>query len=197
MAAPDQSQRPSWNHIDTGHSTPFETASKASWAILVTGVNAEIARGWREKAASTDFPSDWGTLANWTNDDFNLWCKKMAPELKTPQTDLAGKFRLKWCSIWDLARYLDQFASEGDFRDRFFDGKTQGRDLREMHVKRLAKIKGKSGRLSMIGPANRYFISCLSMKLSKAAETQRMSHRGFQSLCHIRVRTVQLPPTSL
>ena len=35
------------------------------------------------------------------------------------------------------------------------------------------------------------------MKLSKAAETQRMSHRGFQSLCHIRVRTVQLPPTSL
>ena len=39
--------------------------------------------------------------------------------------------------------------------------------------------------------------SCLSMKLSKAAETQRMSHRGFQSLYHIRVRTVQLPPTSL
>ena len=39
--------------------------------------------------------------------------------------------------------------------------------------------------------------SCLSMKLSKAAETQRMSHRGFQSLCHIRVRTVQLPPTAL
>ena len=34
-------------------------------------------------------------------------------------------------------------------------------------------------------------LSCLSMKLSKAAETQRMSHRGFQSLCHIRVRTVQ------
>ena len=42
-----------------------------------------------------------------------------------------------------------------------------------------------------------YSSSCLSMKLSKAAETQRMSHRGFQSLCHIRVRTVQLPPTSL
>ncbi len=40
-------------------------------------------------------------------------------------------------------------------------------------------------------------LSCLSMKLSKAAETQRMSHRGFQSLCHIRVRTVQLPATSL
>ena len=45
--------------------------------------------------------------------------------------------------------------------------------------------------------AGRHSGSCLSMKLSKAAETQRMSHRGFQSLCHIRVRTVQLPPTSL
>ncbi len=42
-----------------------------------------------------------------------------------------------------------------------------------------------------------YIVFCLSLKLSKAAETQRMSHRGFQSLCHIRVRTVQLPPTSL
>ena len=38
--------------------------------------------------------------------------------------------------------------------------------------------------------------SSTDMKLSKAAETQRMSHRGFQSLCHIRVR-MQLPPTSL
>ena len=28
-------------------------------------------------------------------------------------------------------------------------------------------------------------VRCLSMKLSKAAETQRMSHRGFQSLCNI------------
>ena len=46
-------------------------------------------------------------------------------------------------------------------------------------------------------PAEMQKKTCLSMKLSKAAETQRMSHRGFQSLCHIRVRTVQLPPTSL
>ena len=45
--------------------------------------------------------------------------------------------------------------------------------------------------------AEQQSVSCLSMKLSKAAETQRMSHRGFQSLCHIRVRTVQLPPTAL
>ena len=36
------------------------------------------------------------------------------------------------------------------------------------------------------------------MKLSKAAEMQfRMSHRGFQSLFHIRVRTVLLPPSSV
>ena len=47
------------------------------------------------------------------------------------------------------------------------------------------------------GKGDYLYVSCLSMKLSKAAETQRMSHRGFQSLCHIRVRTVQLPPTSL
>ena len=50
---------------------------------------------------------------------------------------------------------------------------------------------------SLMRPRNVLKLSCLSMKLSKAAETQRMSHRGFQSLCHIRVCTVQLPPTSL
>ena len=63
---------------------------------------------------------------------------------------------------------------------------------------------GQIGRLKLSDPwgplqsgVNLQSRSCLSMKLSKAAETQRMSHRGFQSLCHIRVRTVQLPPTSL
>ena len=50
--------------------------------------------------------------------------------------------------------------------------------------------------LRTLDTAERQKETCLSMKLSKAAETQRMSHRGFQSLCHIRVRTVQLPPTS-
>ena len=82
----------------------------------------------------------------------------MAQELKTPQADLKGKFRLKWYSIWDLARYLKEFGSEDDFRNCFFDGKTQGQDLRKRHVIRLENIKRKSGRLSMIGPANRYFI---------------------------------------
>ncbi len=33
MAAPDRFQQPSWNHIDTGHSTPFETASKEDSAF--------------------------------------------------------------------------------------------------------------------------------------------------------------------
>ena len=62
------------------------------------------------------------------------------------------------------------------------------RDLSPLKSVGLHKLKGT--RASQ-------WATCLSMKLSKAAETQRMSHRGFQSLCHIRVRTVQLPPTSL
>ena len=131
---------------------------KASWAILVTGVKEQGAKRWRGKAASTGFPKDWETLAKWRKKDFNRWCKKMAPELKNPQADLAGKFRQKWWSIWDLARYLDHFASEDDFRDRLFDGETQGCNLRKRHVKRLRKIKQESDRLSMIGHANRYFI---------------------------------------
>ena len=130
----------------------------ASWAILVAGFKEKHARRWRKKAASTGFPLDWGTLAKWSRKDFDRWCKKMAPQLRKPKVDLTGKFRLKWCAIWDLARYLDHFASEDGFRDHFFDGKTRGRDLRDKHVERLRKIKQETGRLSMIGHANRYFI---------------------------------------
>ena len=60
-----------------------------------------------------------------------------------------------------------------------------------------AKLQSVVHALTSCDRRRSYYLSCLSMKLSKAAETQRMSHRGFQSLCHIRVRTVQLPPTSL
>ena len=73
-----------------------------------------------------------------------------------------------------------------------------GMEARDMAARKLGKyrdladLRGRGHLLVLL-----HSPSCLSMKLSKAAETQRMSHRGFQSLCHIRVRTVQLPPTSL
>ena len=131
---------------------------EASHAILAAGVKVEAAWGWEKRAASTGFPEDWGALAKWSDGDFKDWCKKMARELATPQTDLSGKFRLKWWSILDLARYLAEFNDGREFRAHFFGGKKQGRDLREADVRRLAQIKRGEGRLSMIGHANRYFI---------------------------------------
>ena len=77
--------------------------------------------------------------------------------------------------VWDARRAPDAWDA---------------RIARDAHLRR----RQAEGRL---WPTDCQTASCLSMKLSKAAETQRMSHRGFQSLCHIRVRTVQLPPTSL
>ena len=69
-------------------------------------------------------------------------------------------------------------------------------DICDAHRARDAHLRRREAE-GRLWPTDCQTASCLSMKLSKAAETQRMSHRGFQSLCHIRVRTVQLPPTSL
>ena len=131
---------------------------EAYHAILVAGVKVDTAWGWEAKAKSTGFARDWATLATWSDGDFRRWCRKMANELAAPQTDLSGKFRLKWWSILDLARYLAEFEDEREFRARFFEGKRQGRDLLDADVRRLARIKREEGRLSMIGHANRYFI---------------------------------------
>lgn len=131
---------------------------EACHAILVAGVKVETAWGWEEKATATGFAWDWATLATWSDRDFKGWCKEMAQQLAAPQTDLSGKFRSKWSSILDLARYLADFDDEKEFRACFFGGKARGNDLREEDVRRLAKIKRHKGRLSMIGHANRYFI---------------------------------------
>ena len=132
--------------------------AEACHAILVAGVKVETAWGWEEAATSTGFAWDWATLATWSDGDFKRWCRKFAAELAAPQADLSGKFRLKWWSILDLARYLAEFGDEHEFGARFFGGKMQGRDLRDADVRRLAQIKREEERLSMIGHANRYFI---------------------------------------
>ena len=114
--------------------------------------------------------------------------------------DLAG--------VWgedETIGWVYQFFNSGEERKKMRDESPVPRNSRELAVRNQFftpryvvqfLVDNTLGRLwlEMQGGQTR---SCLSMKLSKAAETQRMSHRGFQSLCHIRVRTVQLPPTSL
>ena len=132
---------------------------EASHAILVAGVKVQTAWSWEKRATSTGFTwDDWATLATWSDADFERWCRRMAQELVAPQADLSRTFRHKWWSVLDLARYLAEFEGEREFRTHFFAGKTQGRELREADVLRLARIKRDEGRLSWIGHANRYFI---------------------------------------
>ena len=133
-----------------------------AWAILVSGVKWATAQSWARKAQQTGFPwsSDgWRTLNDWSDADFASWCKAMAAELATPQSDLSGRFRDKWWWIWDLGWYLAQFETEAAFREHFFAGKGQGRELNDDDIGRLARIKRTEWpRLGGIDVANRYFI---------------------------------------
>ena len=132
----------------------YETAS---WAILVSNASRSVADIWYEKAQSTGFPDRWETLALWRDRDFKSWSKKMAAILETPRTDLVGKFRDRWWSVWDLARWLDEFNDDDDFCDRVFGSKRDGKELNDDDIQHLKNVK-KTGRLRMIGDANRYFI---------------------------------------
>ena len=130
---------------------------KASWAILVSNTSAFVAGIWGKKAHSTGFPDDWETLANWGDQEFDSWCKKMAAVLESPRSDLVGMFRDRWWSIWDLACWIDEFLDDDDFCNKVFGGKRKGKHLNDDDVQRLIAIK-KTGWLRMIGHANRYFI---------------------------------------
>lgn len=154
---------------NTYHSTQLEKAigsgelnrdaffEEASWAILVSNTSASVAKIWDQKAQSTGFPDHWETLAIWGDQEFDNWCKKMGAVLETPRDDLVGMFRNRWRSIWDLACWIDEFLDDEDFCSTVFGGKRKGKHLNDDDILRLISIK-KSGRLRMIGHANRYFI---------------------------------------
>lgn len=133
-----------------------------AWAIIAAARPWATAQEWAQKAERTGFPfssNGWATLSDWSDVDFDQWCKAMASELAVPQPDLSGGFRKKWWWIWDLGWYLSQFEDEVAFRQHFFDGKEQGHQLTDDDVRRLAQIKRNEWpRLGGIDVANRYFI---------------------------------------
>ena len=131
---------------------------EAHWAILVAGMRFATAQEWFRKADECGFPFDWRSLAAWSDDEFESWCKRMASKLAKPQDDLAGGFRKRWRGIHDLGRYLAEFASDAEFRERCFNGKEQGNELNDDDFHTLLRIKRRTGRFYGIGPASVWFI---------------------------------------
>ncbi len=127
-------------------------------AILVSGVSFTVSLTVEKKAVQTLFPFEWEQLAEWREREFNSWCKKMARSLQQPRSDLVGKFRLKWRSIWDLALWLADFENDQKFQSEVFGDKNYGDQLTEDDIERLTLIKQETNRLQLIGPANRYYI---------------------------------------
>lgn len=135
--------------------------NEACWAILVSGVSRNVASKIWNNAKQLKFPlgsGEWEILAEWSIDEFNGWCKILAQSLKKPRPDLVGIFREKWRAIWDLAMWLAEFEDDQEFQDQVFGGKSQGEQLDDEDIKRLAQIKKEQNRLFGIGHANRFFI---------------------------------------
>ena len=131
----------------------------AAWAILVANSSRVKSQAWLEKARDCGFPFDWKRLGKWQDNDFDGWCRKMAKQLASPKEDLEGKFRDRWWGIWNIGWQIAQYETGHDFREDFFHGKKEGRELTEMEVYRLEEIKERDRySLYMIGRANRHFI---------------------------------------
>lgn len=144
---------------------------EAHWAILVAGMRFATADEWWRKAKECGFPFDWQhqgdvrfpvcnwrSLAAWSDAEFESWCKRMAGQLVVPKEDLTGRFRGRWWAILDLGRYLAEFTSDAEFRERCFNGKEQGNELDDDDFHTLLRIKRRTGRLHGIGPASIWFI---------------------------------------
>ena len=78
----------------------------------------------------------------------------MAKVLSSPKDDLTGRFRKRWWAIYDLGCYLAEFESEAEFRERCFDGKKHGHQLRNEDYHTLLQSRRKAASLKSGKPTS-------------------------------------------
>ena len=122
----------------------FESAVFAIW---VSGLKRKSANSFWKRAKENGFDEDYSTIAGETS---TQW--------KNFKTSLHGKnipkrADMKWDAIQYIAKELDKYADDIQFREQWFDGKSRSTDLDNENAKKIQNKK-----LPFIGKANAHFI---------------------------------------
>jgi hypothetical protein len=120
---------------------------KSVGAIWVAGWGAKQANTFLIRAAQHGFPSTFSALARWSNPQLERFMKRMHG-VNVP--DRAVK---KWKAVHRIAKWLDSFQSECNFRQQVFRNLLLGRNLDGHDVAVVRALK-----LPYIGEANSAYI---------------------------------------
>ena len=120
---------------------------QAVWAIWVAGKSRDSAKKFLNRAEEKGFVWDFTTIASWSEPRLLKFMEKLHGR-PVPK----GSYK-RWKAVHDIAKLLNTYSNETDFRKSFFNGKVKSADLDKDDVKNLVK-RG----LPFIREANANFI---------------------------------------
>jgi len=117
------------------------------WAIWVSGMRRKSADTFLERAEEKGFCWDFTELGTSGKQDFQQFVENLHGR---PVPERANK---KWKAVYSIAKNINGYSSEEDFRQAFFGGKVQSANLDGKDVQRLVNLE-----LPFIGERNAHFI---------------------------------------
>ena len=122
----------------------FESAVFAIW---VSGLKRKSANSFLERAGESGFDWDFSNTANKTSKQWKAF------KVSIHGKNVPKRADMKWDAIQYIAKELDKFTDDIQFKNEWFEGKSRSSGLSSENVKNLQKMK-----LPFIGRANSHFI---------------------------------------
>lgn len=122
----------------------FESAVFAIW---VSGLKRKSADSFLKRAEGSGFDWDYSTIARKTSKQWNDFKISLHGENIPKRADM------KWDAIQYIAKELDKYADDIQFREQWFERKSRSSGLDSEDVKKIQNKK-----MPFIGKANAHFI---------------------------------------
>ena len=122
----------------------FESAVFAIW---VSGLKRKSANSFLDRAEENGFDWDFSKIAKKSANQWNAFKKDIHGQ------EIPNRANMKWDSVHSIAKTLNKFKNEKQFKNEWFGGKTRSSRLNSENVKTIQKMK-----LPFIGRANAHFI---------------------------------------
>ncbi|MEO2069586.1 MAG: hypothetical protein ABGX27_08795 [Desulfurobacteriaceae bacterium] len=120
---------------------------QAVWAIWVAGKTRRSAETFLSRAEEKGFVWDFTTIASWNKARLTKFMEKLHGR------PVPKGARKRWEAIYQIAKLLNNYSNEAEFRKEFFNGKIKSAELDKNDVKNLVKLG-----LPFIRKANASFI---------------------------------------
>lgn len=104
---------------------------QAVWAIWGAGKSSNAAETFLKRAEENGFSWDFATVSSWDRRHLLRFMKKLHGR---PVREGARK---RWEAVYNIAREINTYPTEADFRKSFFNGKVKSADLDKNDVKSL------------------------------------------------------------